>query len=68
MGCTVIEMATGKPPWNQFSQEVTAIFHIASAKQPPKPPIWMSLNAQDFMKQCLRLYVPPLVAHSDACA
>ena len=55
VGCTVVEMATSKPPWNQFSQEVTAIFHIASAKEAPKPPVWMTLNAQDFMKQCMKL-------------
>jgi len=50
-------MATGKPPWNHFSQEVSAIFHIASAREPPKPPVWLSVQAQDFAKQCLRLYV-----------
>jgi mitogen-activated protein kinase kinase kinase len=28
VGCTVIEMATGKPPWRQQFQEVAALFHI----------------------------------------
>ena len=49
-------MATGKPPWNHFSQEVTAIFHIARASEAPKPPVWLTIHAQDFVKQCLRLY------------
>lgn len=28
LGCTVIEMFTGKPPWNQFKTQVSALFHI----------------------------------------
>ncbi len=30
VGCTVIEMATGKPPWSQQFQEVAALFHIGT--------------------------------------
>ena len=62
VGCVVFEMATGKPPWNHFSQEVSAIFHIASAREPPKPPVWLSVQAQDFAKQCLRLCVDTAIS------
>ena len=31
VGCTVIEMSTGKPPWNTFSNPFTAMCHIADA-------------------------------------
>ena len=29
VGCTVIEMATGKPPWSNFSNQMQALYHIA---------------------------------------
>jgi serine/threonine protein kinase len=31
VACTVIEMATGKPPWHEFSTSISALFHIASS-------------------------------------
>jgi serine/threonine protein kinase len=30
VGCTVIELATGKPPWSHQFQEVAALFHIGT--------------------------------------
>ena len=38
VACTVIEMATAKPPWSDFTTPVSAMFHIASAKGPPPLP------------------------------
>jgi len=55
VGCTIIEMATAKPPWNHFSQEIAAIFHIANAREPPKIPSWLSNTAQEFLTLCLKL-------------
>lgn len=42
VGCTVIEMATGKPPWPQFSNPVTAMYHIAMTDSPPDFPDHLS--------------------------
>eukprot|EP00736_Rhodelphis_marinus_P011032 Rmarinus@m.12533 len=54
LGCTVIEMATGKPPWSQFSTHVSAMFHIAMATEPPDIPDHLSDDAKDFLYLCLK--------------
>ncbi|KAL9240799.1 hypothetical protein vseg_014977 [Gypsophila vaccaria] len=53
VGCTVIEMATGKPPWCQY-QEVAALFHIGTTKSPPPIPDHLSAEAKDFLNKCLQ--------------
>ncbi|XXG79434.1 hypothetical protein AAC387_Pa09g0502 [Persea americana] len=54
VGCTVIEMATGKPPWSQQYQEVAALFHIGTTKSHPPIPEHLSLEAKDFLLKCLQ--------------
>ncbi|KAL4590281.1 hypothetical protein LXL04_003208 [Taraxacum kok-saghyz] len=54
VGCTVIEMATGKPPWSQQYQEVAALFHIGTTKAHPPIPDHLSMQAQDFLLKCLQ--------------
>ncbi|KVI11119.1 Protein kinase, ATP binding site-containing protein [Cynara cardunculus var. scolymus] len=53
VGCTVIEMATGKPPWSQQYQEVAALFYIGTTKSHPPIPEHLSLEAQDLLLKCL---------------
>eukprot|EP01018_Ginkgo_biloba_P003009 Gb_36743 [translate_table: standard] len=53
VGCTVIEMATGKPPWSQQFQEVAALFHIGTTKSHPPIPEHLSPAAKDFLLKCL---------------
>ncbi|POO02238.1 Serine/threonine protein kinase [Trema orientale] len=53
VGCTVIEMATGKPPWSQQYQEVAALFHIGTTKSHPPIPEHLSPEAEDFLLKCL---------------
>ena len=53
LGCTVIEMLTGKPPWHQFKTQVSALFHIASTNKLPHLPDHISPVARDFIKTCL---------------
>lgn len=53
VGCTVIEMATGKPPWSQQYQEVAALFHIGTTKSHPPIPDHLSAEAKDFLLKCL---------------
>ncbi|KAK6930006.1 Protein kinase domain, partial [Dillenia turbinata] len=54
VGCTVIEMATGKPPWSQQYQEVAALFHIGTTKAHPPIPEHLSAEAKDFLLKCLQ--------------
>ena len=51
VGCTVIEMLTGKPPWVQFNTQVSALFHIASSKEPPTMPADISAACRAFLLQ-----------------
>ncbi|KAI8566229.1 hypothetical protein RHMOL_Rhmol02G0023900 [Rhododendron molle] len=55
VGCTVIEMATGKPPWSQqYQEEVAALFHIGMTKSHPPIPEHLSVGAKDFLLKCLQ--------------
>ncbi|KAH7856061.1 hypothetical protein Vadar_032284 [Vaccinium darrowii] len=54
VGCIVIEMATGKPPWSQQYQEVAALFHIWTTKSQPPIPDHFSVGAKDFLLQYLQ--------------
>src|SRR3990167_2624017 len=35
VGCTIIEMLTGKPPFSQFTESTATIFHIGTTQDPP---------------------------------
>jgi len=52
VGCTAVEMVTAKPPWSEYATQVSALFHIASAKGPPPLPPGLSPEALDFMLLC----------------
>jgi len=54
VGCTVLEMATGKPPWSDCSGQVQAIFKIASSKELPVIPDFLSPEASEFILLCLQ--------------
>ncbi|XP_020580434.1 mitogen-activated protein kinase kinase kinase 3 [Phalaenopsis equestris] len=53
LGCTVLEMATSKPPWSQF-EGVAAIFKIGNSKDIPDIPEHLSSVAKSFIMSCLR--------------
>eukprot|EP00118_Oscarella_pearsei_P006534 m.29662 g.29662 ORF g.29662 m.29662 type:complete len:1144 (+) comp31207_c1_seq2:136-3567(+) len=52
VGCTIFEMATGKPPWSELNP-TAAIFHIGSGADPPLLPGKFSQLAVEFVAQCL---------------
>jgi serine/threonine protein kinase len=54
VGCTVIEMATGKPPWSQYSNAVTAMYHIACMNDPPIFPANMTTEGKAFLEGCFQ--------------
>ncbi|KAM7513809.1 hypothetical protein LguiA_003392 [Lonicera macranthoides] len=53
LGCTILEMATSKPPWGQY-EGVAAIFKIGNSKDIPEIPDHLSYEAKSFIKQCLQ--------------
>ncbi|KAL1565547.1 mitogen-activated protein kinase kinase kinase [Salvia divinorum] len=53
LGCTVIEMATSKPPWSQY-EGVAAMFKIGNSKELPAIPDHLSDEGKDFVRLCLQ--------------
>ncbi len=53
VGCTVIEMYTGHPPWHEYRTHAAALYHIASTAAPPPLPDTLIADARDFVLLCL---------------
>ncbi|KAM7264099.1 hypothetical protein ACFE04_001782 [Oxalis oulophora] len=54
LGCTVIEMATGRPPWSgDISNPVAAVMKIACSDEIPEVPAHFSKEGIDFLTKCL---------------
>ncbi|KAI3777420.1 hypothetical protein L1987_47220 [Smallanthus sonchifolius] len=51
LGCTVIEMLTGKPPWSEFNG-VQAMFNVLNKS--PTIPETLSSEGKDFLNLCLQ--------------
>ncbi|XP_027355560.1 mitogen-activated protein kinase kinase kinase 5-like [Abrus precatorius] len=51
LGCTIIEMLTGKPPWSEF-EGPQAMFKVLHKS--PDIPETLSSEGQDFLQQCFR--------------
>lgn len=45
--------ATGRPPWPEFSNNLAALFHVATSKVPPDFPPNASPMCTDFLSKCL---------------
>ncbi|XP_073046277.1 LOW QUALITY PROTEIN: mitogen-activated protein kinase kinase kinase NPK1-like [Primulina eburnea] len=55
VGCTVIEMATGKAPWSQqYKEEAAALFYVGTTKSHPPIPELLSTEAKAFLLKCLQ--------------
>ncbi|CAL9115702.1 unnamed protein product [Musa textilis] len=54
LGCTVIEMATGRPPWPDVVDPVAALHRVGFTCDVPNRPTWLSDEAKDFLDKCLR--------------
>jgi serine/threonine protein kinase len=55
LGCTVIEMVTGDPPWSQYTNQITALYNIMNAQKPPDLPEGLSDSLKDFLSKCMKL-------------
>ncbi|XP_008787472.1 mitogen-activated protein kinase kinase kinase YODA-like [Phoenix dactylifera] len=53
LGCTILEMATTKPPWSQY-EGIAALFKIGNSKELPAIPDHLSADGKDFVRQCLQ--------------
>ena len=52
LGCTVIELLTGHPPWHEIQNYTACLFTIASGKAPPAFPPGISREGEDFLNKC----------------
>jgi serine/threonine protein kinase len=54
LGCTVVEMATGRAPWSGMDGDALAAMHrIGYTDAVPEVPQWLSAEGKDFLAGCL---------------
>ncbi|KAM3395333.1 mitogen-activated protein kinase kinase kinase 18-like [Capsicum galapagoense] len=54
LGCTIVEMATGRSPWTNMTNTASLHYLIAFSGESPEIPKFLSLQAKDFLYKCLR--------------
>ncbi|KAI3419271.1 Protein kinase domain-containing protein, partial [Psidium guajava] len=54
LGCTVLEIATGRPPWTDVADPISAIHRIGFSAESPEIPGFLSEQCRDFLSKCLR--------------
>ncbi|KAL6067248.1 mitogen-activated protein kinase kinase kinase NPK1, variant 2 [Balamuthia mandrillaris] len=54
LGCTVVEMATSKPPWSECTTVVAALWKISSSDKLPEIPSNLSDDAKNFLQACFK--------------
>ncbi|KAI5066680.1 hypothetical protein GOP47_0019304 [Adiantum capillus-veneris] len=73
LGCTVVEMLQGSPPWGHVSSLAAALFKVGCSSQIPPLPEAISAEAEDFLLKCLqrdpkaRWTAGELLKHSFVC-
>lgn len=54
IACTTLEMTTGQPPWAQFNNHVTVLYHLACTDALPEYPSSASIELVTFLNICLQ--------------
>ncbi|KAF0916803.1 hypothetical protein E2562_011632 [Oryza meyeriana var. granulata] len=54
LGCTIIEMATGRAPWSDMDDILAAVHRIGYTDAVPEVPGWLSAEAKNFLDGCLK--------------
>jgi len=54
-GAMMIEMGTAMRPWPQFTNIVSAMFHIGTCREPPPSPEGLSSTAEHFLACCMKI-------------
>ncbi|KAF7037305.1 hypothetical protein CFC21_047712 [Triticum aestivum] len=52
LGCTVVEMATGRAPWGKMDNVLAAVHRIGYTDAVPEVPAWLSAEAKSFLAMC----------------
>ncbi|XP_051221603.1 mitogen-activated protein kinase kinase kinase 18-like [Lolium perenne] len=52
LGCTVVEMATGRAPWSGIDNVLAAVHRIGYTDAVPETPAWLSPEAKEFLATC----------------
>ncbi|XBI28394.1 hypothetical protein VPH35_052635 [Triticum aestivum] len=52
LGCTVVEMATGRAPWSDMDDVLAAMHRIGYTDAVPEVPAWLSAEAKHFLALC----------------
>ena len=52
LGCTVIEMITGMPPWSELGNQAAVVIAIADCRKPPPLPQDCSADLESFLNCC----------------
>jgi len=55
LGCIVIEMLQGSPPWKGWDNTYATLFKVAKTRQPPPFPPNISYEATDFLQRWLNV-------------
>ena len=54
LGCVMIEMTTGHPPWHELHNPFAVMFRISMTEELPAIPAWLSKTATDFLEKCFQ--------------
>eukprot|EP00750_Incisomonas_marina_P002164 INCI12119.1.p1 GENE.INCI12119.1~~INCI12119.1.p1 ORF type:complete len:793 (-),score=101.38 INCI12119.1:80-2458(-) len=55
IGATIVEMLTARHPWPSFDNNITALFHVATAGSGPPLPDGLSDLCHDALDECFKL-------------